>query len=178
MEILEGIFGVYEAQKKPQVQPVKIPRTIYDITEPIFIAEAAKRKILTIKANCKSNWLGNGFHKMVYELLFSGLEELKVVHDTGHLINGDYLYVVNKNLVTKENITVDKLRNTGFKHDLECYTVNEKELYDLLLHYKNKAVANRNTTNNANAKKNANKATLKKNTNKVNRKKSKSKNQV
>jgi len=175
MDILEGIFGLYEPQKKPPVQPIKITRTVHDITTPIFCAEAAKRKILTIKPNCKSNWLGNGFHKMVYELLFFALEELKIVHDTGHQINGEYLYVVEKNLVNKENLTLEKLRKTDFKHDLECYTVNENELYDFLLHYKHKAVTNRNTTQ----KKNANKANTKKNTNKANTKKnSKSKNQA
>lgn len=179
MEILEEIFGAYEAKKKPPVQPVKITRTVHDITTPIFCAEAAKRKILTIKPNCKSNWFGNGFHKMVYELLFFALEELKIVHDTGYQINGEYLYIVNINLVNKENLTVEKLRKTDFKHDLECYTVNEKELYDFLLHYKHKAIA----TNKATQKKNANKANTKKNTNhntnKGNtKKKTKSKNQA
>jgi hypothetical protein len=179
MEILEGIFGLYEAQKKPPVQPVKITRTVHDITTPIFCAEAAKRKILTVNAKCKSNWIGNGFHKMVYELLFFALEELKIVHDTGHQINGEYLYVINTNLVNKENLTVEKLRKTDFKAELECYTVNEKELYDFLLHYKHKVVANRNATNNVTQKKNVNKANTKKNTNKTTqKKKSKSKNQA
>jgi len=127
-----------QAQQAQQVQPLK--RTVNDITMPIFRAEVQRRKILTMKAECKSNWWGNGFNSMVYDLLFFELEELKIVNDTGHLINGDNLYVVNNNLVNIDNIK--KLHKTGFENELKCYHLNEKELYNFLLHYKNKAVVN------------------------------------
>jgi hypothetical protein len=127
-------------QQVQQVQPLK--RTVNDITMPIFRAEVQRRKILTMKAECKSNWWGNGFNSMVCDLLFFELEELKIVNDTGHLINDDNLYVVNNNLVNIDNIK--KLHKTGFENELKCYDLNEKELYNFLLHYKNKAVVNQN----------------------------------
>ena len=137
-----GLKAVNVAAGQPGENKEAIKRTINDITIPIFIDEAQRRKILTMKTKCKSNWLGNGFDRMVYELLFSALEELKIFNDTGHVINGEYLYILDKTRVKKE--IIHNLKNTDFSKDLECYTVNEKELYNFLVHYKNKAIANRN----------------------------------
>ena len=52
------------------------------------------------------------------------------------------MYILDKTHVKKE--IIHNLKNTDFSKDLECYTVNEKELYNFLVHYKNKAIANRN----------------------------------
>jgi hypothetical protein len=141
-----GAAGVGAGLAAGQQAPVKsqLKRTKYDITMPIFNAEIKARKILTMKDECKSNWWGNGFNSMVYDLLFFELEELQIFNDTGHLINGEYLYVVNKNLVNIDNIK--KLHKTGFKNELKCYNINEKELYNFLVHYKNKAVTNASKT--------------------------------
>lgn len=135
-----GLKAVNVAAGQPGESREVIKRTKYDITMPIFRAEAHRRKILAMKEECKSNWWGNGFNSMVYDLLFFELEELKIVQDTGHLLNGEYLYVVNKNLVNIEYIK--KLHTSGFKNELQCYQLNEKELYNFLVHYKNKAVTN------------------------------------
>jgi nucleoside diphosphate kinase len=148
-----GAAGLAAGQRPPgqpqaPVKPVPFKRSKYDITMPIFRAEAQRRKILRMKDECKSNWLGNGFNSIVYDLLFFELEELKIVNDTGNLLNGDYLFVVNKNLV---NATViHKLNTSGFKNELQCYHLNEKELYNFLAHYKNKAVVNQNLKNKTN----------------------------
>ena len=138
-----GLKAVDVAAGQPGQTREVIKRTKYDITMPIFRAEAQRRKILAMKEECKSNWFGNGFDSMVYDLLFFELEELKMVNDTGHLLNDEYLYVVNKNLVSIEYIK--KLHKTGFKNELRCYDLNEKELYNFLVHYKNKAVTNTQT---------------------------------
>ena len=137
-----GLKAVNVAAGQPGESREVIKRTKYDITMPIFRAEAQLRKILKMKDECKSNWLGNDFNSMVYDLLFFELEELKMVTDTGHLLNGEYLYVVNKSLITQE--IIHKLHTSGFKNELQCYHLNEKELYNILVHYKNKAVVNQN----------------------------------
>ena len=141
-----GVKAANVAAGQPGKSREVIKRTKYDITMPIFMSEAQRRKILTMKDECKSNWWGNGFNSMVYELLFFELEELKIVNDTGYLLNGEYLYVVNKNLVNAS--VIHKLHKSGFKNELQCYALNEKELYNFLVHYKNKAVSNRATTKN------------------------------
>ena len=131
-----GAAGLAVGQRPVQAH---IPRSIYDITRPIFNAEAQRRKILTLKDKCKTNLIGNGFHSMAYDLLFFALEELKIVVDTGHILNGEPLYVVKKGLVKKE---IPNLKNTDFAKEMECYSVNENILCDFLIHYKNKAVVN------------------------------------
>ena len=137
-----GLKAVNVAAGQPGENKEAIQRTINDITIPIFIDESQRRKILTMKTKCKSNWLSNGFDRMVYELLFSALEELKIFNDTDHVINGEYLYILDKTRVKKE--IIHNLKITDFAKGLECYSINEKELYNFLLHYKNKAIANRN----------------------------------
>ena len=118
-----------------QGQPKEaIKRTVNDITIPIFIDEAKRKKILTMKTKCKSNWLGNGFDRMVYELLFSALEDLKIFNDTGHVINGEYLFLLDKTRIKE----INKIHNSDFKNELECYSINENILHDFLFHYKNK----------------------------------------
>ena len=143
--VAAGAAGAALAPGQPQAAPqapLPFKRTKYDITMPIFRVEAQLKKILTMKNECKSNWWGNGFNSMVYDLLFFELEELKIFNDTGHLINNEYLYVVNKNLVNAN--VIHKLHKSGFKNELQCYDLNEKELYNFLIHYKNKAVVNQN----------------------------------
>jgi len=138
-----GAAGAILAPGQPQAAPqapVPFKRTKYDITMPIFRAEGEKRKILTMKTKCKSNWWGNGFNSMVYDLLFFELETLKIFNDTTHMINDDYLYVLDKNVVN-ENV-IRKLHKSGFKNELQCYDLNEKELYQFLIHYEHKAFTN------------------------------------
>jgi hypothetical protein len=139
-----GAAGLAAGQRPAEGQVVQAPvpfkRTKYDITMPIFRAEGEKRKILTMKTECKSNWWGNGFNSMVYDLLFFELETLKIFNDTTHMINDDYLYVLDKNVVN-ENV-IRKLHKSGFKNELQCYDLNEKELYQFLIHYEHKAFTN------------------------------------
>ena len=139
-----GAAGLAAGQRPAEGQVVQAPvpfkRTKYDITMPIFRAEGEKRKILAMKNECKSNWWGNGFNSMVYDLLFFELETLKIFNDTTHMINDDYLYVLDKNVVN-ENV-IRKLHKSGFKNELQCYDLNEKELYHFLIHYEHKAFTN------------------------------------
>jgi len=140
--ILAGL-GVEAARVAGQPgEPTEVvKRSINDITIPIFIDEAKRRNILTMKTKCKTNWLGNGFDKMVYELLFFALEDLKIFNDTGHVINGDYLFLLDKSRLKE----IHKIHNSDFGNEYECYTMNERELYKFLFHYKNKAIENRDT---------------------------------
>ena len=69
-----GAAGLAVGQRPVQAH---IPRSIYDITRPIFNAEAQRRKILTLKDKCKTNLIGNGFHSMAYDLLFFCFRRIK-----------------------------------------------------------------------------------------------------
>ena len=163
--VAAGAAGAALAPVQAPVKPVPLKRTKYDITMPIFRSEGEKRKILTMKTKCKSNWWGNGFNSMVYDLLFFELETLNIFNDTGHLVNNEYLYVVNTNMVNAN--VIHQLHKFGFKNELQCYDLNEKELYNFLIHYKNKAVINKNVhkTNKTKTNKNVHK-TVKTKTNK------------